>query len=456
MARLQRVTSKVFAENATEVGQFGSLNAGTKVTTTDIATIQGLPAWQNGWQAATVGENCYPTLQERNGLDKVQSYFLNYLLQEGIPEWDSGTTYYTGSIVKLINGVDVQFYKSLKDNNTAVLSDTDYWEKVQLGGGASRNIGEIVTSTIPLTDAGLHLLDGTLLPYGVYKEFIDYIADLYAENPSANYFTTEAQWQQSVTTYGVCGKFVYDSVNNTVRLPKITGIIEGTTDLTALGDLVEAGLPNITGTAYGDEFPGTILSTGAFYDAGEDKDTAVGNTNKSHILGFDASRVSSLYKNNFNKVQPQTIKAFYYIVIATSTKTDIQVDIDNIATDLNGKADVDLTNVNQAGKNNIMAWGIPDWTKGVKKSVNTLYVAKNNCYVTVFGVATASNFVQLYVEDENGNPAIAIGVWPGVIWSIQNTRGAHDSGGAFIPKGYKYKGQGATESIVEYPLKGAN
>ena len=127
MARLSRVTSKLFAENATKVGQFGSLNAGTKVTTTDIATIQGLQAWGDGWQAAGLGQNCYPSLQERNGLDKVLSYFLNYLYQEGIPEWDSGTTYYTGSIVKLINGTNVQLYQSLVDNNTAALSDTTAW-----------------------------------------------------------------------------------------------------------------------------------------------------------------------------------------------------------------------------------------------------------------------------------------------------------------------------------------
>ena len=153
MARLQRVTSKVFAENATEVGQFGSLNAGTKVTTTDIATIQALPAWQNGWQAATVGENCYPTLQERNGLDKVQSYFLNYLLQEGIPEWDSGTTYYTGSIVKLINGKNVQLYQSLVDNNTSALSDTTSWLAYDYADRTLSNLTSISNNAQTLLNA---------------------------------------------------------------------------------------------------------------------------------------------------------------------------------------------------------------------------------------------------------------------------------------------------------------
>ena len=118
-----------------------------------------------------------------------------------------------------------------------------------LGSGnlaiSSRNIGEIVSSTIPLSDAGLHLLDGALISgSGSYADFVTYIAGLVSTYPDL--FETEANWQTSVTNYGVCGKFVYDSENNTVRLPKITGFIEGTTDVTALGDLIEAGLPNIT------------------------------------------------------------------------------------------------------------------------------------------------------------------------------------------------------------------
>lgn len=131
MARLTRKNNKLFCENAqqADVGQFGSLNAGTKVETTDIDTIQSLPAWQDGWKAATLGDNCYPTRQERNGLDYVQSYLLNYLYQEGIPEWSANTTYYKGSIIKLISGTDIQLYKSLKDNNTAALSDSTAWEE---------------------------------------------------------------------------------------------------------------------------------------------------------------------------------------------------------------------------------------------------------------------------------------------------------------------------------------
>ena len=68
------------------------------------------------------------------------------------------------------------------------------------------NIGEIVTSAIPLTDAGLHLLDGALISgNGSYNAFVTYIASLVSTYP--NLFVTESTWQNTVNTYGVCGKF---------------------------------------------------------------------------------------------------------------------------------------------------------------------------------------------------------------------------------------------------------
>ncbi len=216
----------------------------------------------------------------------------------------------------------------------------------------TRNIGEIIFAPIPITDVGVHLLDGTKISEeGIYKDFVKYIKKLYNEAPTANYFTDEASWQQSVSTYGVCGKFVYDSTNNTVRLPKVSDILQGTTDVTALGDLVEAGLPNITGS---------ISSSGRLFNpgttAGAFSSTTVtgpaltngGNQAMLNSLSFSASRSSSIYGNS-STVQPQAIKVLYYIVIANSTKTEIQSDIDEVVTDLNGKADTDLTNTTNTG-----------------------------------------------------------------------------------------------------------
>jgi len=211
---------------------------------------------------------------------------------------------------------------------------------------SGKNLGEIVYSAIPLEDAGLKLLDGSVIQgSGVYSDFVDYIAELYDDNSEANYFTTESDWQDSVETYGVCGKFVYNSQANTVRLPKITGIIEGTTDVTALGELTRAGLPNISGNIIGDGNTGIFgYATGAMTVSAWVNGVSGTSTAQGYCTaGIDASRSSAIYGNS-DTVQPQTVSLLVYIVVATAIKNEAQLDIDSIASDLNNKADCDLSN----------------------------------------------------------------------------------------------------------------
>lgn len=258
-----------------------------------------------------------------------------------------------------------------------------------------RNIGEIAMSTLPLTDAGLHLLDGSLLQYGIYKDFIDYIAGLYTSNSSANYFCTETEWQNSVTTYGSCGKFVYDSTNNTVRLPKVSDILQGTSDVSALGSLIEAGLPNITGNiaplyySGSEAYANGAFTQTAFYNTGITSGSQIGQCGTN----FDASRSSSIYGNS-STVQPQTIKVLYYIVVATSVKTNIEVDIDQVATDLasvntslTNKASINLDNITDEAKVLMSSMGMPSetWVDLAWGASGTKYVAPADGYYTVIG-----------------------------------------------------------------------
>ena len=206
-----------------------------------------------------------------------------------------------------------------------------------------RNIGEIVQSTIPLNDAALHLLDGSLISgSGTYSAFVTYMSDLVSSH--SNLFCSEADWQATYTEYSVCGKFVYNSTANTVRLPYITGFIEGTLTETSLGNVTEAGLPNITGilgtSGYvGEQWSKDSLLTGAFYKDTSLTEKRISNdvtaiANKEYNFGFDASLSNDIYDNS-NTVQPQSIKVFYYISLANTIKTDIEVDIGNIQTELN-------------------------------------------------------------------------------------------------------------------------
>lgn len=407
MAKIPRVTAKIFAGKAQEddLGQFGSALTGTKITNTDISVLQALPAYEEGWRSAVISERNYPTLQEMNSVQRIASQQIAYTLQNGMPEWDEGTTYYTNQFCR----VGTNFYFSKIDNNIGNNPElaVDEWELWSGGGGgkgASRNIGELVYSILPQTDAGLHLLDGTLISgAGSYLAFVSHIATLYGDGSNIPaYFITEEEWQQSVTQYGVCGKFVYDKEANTVRLPKVTGLVEGTLDEAALGSLIEAGLPalNISASTVSAgahthsrgtmEISGQVVggndgvcswssATGSFHAA--NSSAAKGNventggssvTNK--ILKFTASRnwtgatssngahTHNITVNNTSspifgkneKVQPQTINGYIYMVIATSAKTDIQVDIDNIAHDLSLKAETDLSNLTPAGEKHFL------------------------------------------------------------------------------------------------------
>ena len=303
--------------------------------------------------------------------------------------YDSTQTYSEDSLVFGRVDDEIGLYTSLQDNNlNNELTDENYWSKTSLGGGGnSRIIGELVQSLLPLTDAGLHLADGaTIQGGGIYSEFVDYINSLYQANPNAAYFTTEANWQNSVRTYGVCAKFVYNNDNNTVRLPKVIGLIEGTIDANALGDLVQAGLPAFSGTTSSAgnhnhsrgtmEIKGTfelesvisdIKAGGAFsvkegstyrgtHNGGaEIKDakytlTASKNwTGSTSSSGTHTHTVSVSDSNGIvgrsTTVQPQTVKGYIYIVVGSSIKTNIQVNINRIATDLNSKANKDFSNI---------------------------------------------------------------------------------------------------------------
>ena len=227
--------------------------------------------------------------------------------------------------------------------------------------GSGRNIGETVFSLIPLTDAGLHLLDGSLLQVGgIYDSFITHVASLQTAYPGL--FITEENWQSSVTSYGVCGKFVYTE-GTSLRLPKITGFVEGTLDATELGNLVEAGLPNITGESnIGGNAPKTVPSSGALKQVRYQLNAVV-NATSSDISDLaqttlDASLSNSIYGKS-TTVQPQAIQGYLYMVVATAPKTDVQVNIDNITTDLNSKAGTDLSNLSNVGKVAVVHLGMP-------------------------------------------------------------------------------------------------
>ena len=266
-------------------------------------------------------------------------------------------------------------------------------ETIYNNSSQGRLIGEIITSALPINDACVHLLDGAIISNtGVYKDFVSYIGKLYANaTTTPAYFTTEEEWQNTVSTYGVCGKFVYNASTKTVRLPKITGIIEGTNTESDLGQITPAGLPNITG-----EFKGIPTGDSDDYSvSGAFTAGSITSVNKNGVFGdasankrsikFNAANSSAIYGKS-SKVQPQSVKVYYYIVLAETTKTNIKIDLDNITTEINSKAETDLENINSIGTSNVANWAMPsDNYIELTVTHNGNYTAPANGYFALNG-----------------------------------------------------------------------
>lgn len=377
-----------------------------------------------------------------DGIESVAIRFYNADESYDAGEWVLGT----------VNGNRGIYESAVDDNENNPLTDTNYWTKVKLGG-SDKNIGGLCWSLLPVSDIGLHLLDGSLLQgSGVYAEFVNYIKTLYEDDPNANYFETENNWQASVTQYGVCGKFVYDSVNNTVRLPKVTGFIEGTIDETALGDLVEAGLPNITGWV-GNNLMGSesYPQQGSLYYSAPQGHIGAGTGSTAITnINIDASISNSIYGNS-STVQPQAIKGFLYMVVATGGKTTMEADIDEIATDLNGKLDTDLTNMaaSQSAKNTIMGWNIPDYANGI--SVNSsagTYTAPSNGTLDIAvygGVIGHTSPIKINGVDVHSSPTVGGGEYRNNFSYLVNKNDV-----------ITWSANAGGVNLIFYPLKGVN
>lgn len=187
MAKLTRVFQKQFAQNAgpSDIGKFGSLAAGSAAYTTDPATIQSLSEFLDGWAAETIATN-RPALEDFNALDYLIFYQIRYLFENGIPEWETNTTYYTGSFVQ-VSGV---IYQSKTDNNAGndPTTDTTNWKPYAPSGTAgavnliAKNNAVTPNTKIDVTADAIQMANSD----GDIKKFTSFSKTLDASTTGAN------------------------------------------------------------------------------------------------------------------------------------------------------------------------------------------------------------------------------------------------------------------------------
>lgn len=333
MTKIERKTQKIFAGNADtdELAVFGSMISGTPVYNDDIEALQS-EAYTEGWKAA-VAANEAPFMEEMNAVQYGFSKQLAYLFQQGIPEWDAGTTYYLNSFCQ-VGGV---IYKSKLDENInhSPGDDTEeiYWTPFKAGdsGSGGLEVCDIGMSLYIDETKGLRRwLNGQIVAINQNTQgFLTRLKKIVALYPSL--LTTEENWQaaKTLSDYGQVGKFVFNYAEDektveSVRLPAVVNV-QGLLDLQNLGMTVEAGLPNIEGMVYyGHGY--LANATGAFYRGVPRKlpRTTDGKVERDYELLFDASRSNPIYGAT-DTVQEEAIQYPYYIQIATGQETEVNI-----------------------------------------------------------------------------------------------------------------------------------
>lgn len=336
MAKIERKTQKIFAGNAAtdELAVFGSMITGTPVYNDDIEALQS-EAYTEGWKAA-VAANEAPFMEEMNAVQYGFSKQLAYLFQQGIPEWDAGTTYYLNSFCQ-VGGV---IYKSKLDENInhSPGDDTEemYWTPFKAGDGGSGGLEvcDIGMSLYIDETKGLRRwLNGQIVAINQNTQgFLTRLKKIVALYPSL--LTTEENWQaaKTLSDYGQVGKFVFNYAEDeetveSVRLPAVVNV-QGLLDLQNLGMTVKAGLPNIEGSMnYAsthnspfDETSGCIKRKSTI----KNLVSRAGNADYSAELTVDASSSNPIFGAS-DTVQEEAIQYPYFIQIATGQETEVNI-----------------------------------------------------------------------------------------------------------------------------------
>lgn len=127
-------------------------------------------------------------------------------------------------------------------------------------------------------------------------------------------------------TMGTAWFYGVDTENERVFLPRNNWFEQATTDESEVGNFVEAGLPNITGSISINTGSGIGSANGAFSSYGGGNWIGGGANTAARGANFDASLSSSIYGKS-DTVQPNAVKKLLYICVGN---TESQSSVTNV------------------------------------------------------------------------------------------------------------------------------
>ena len=299
--------------------------------------------------------------------DKLNNYTKETIITNTIFQYKAETNYSIGQpCYALVNNEPI-FYYSIKDNNinNNPTEDTEgnYWKQLKFGGdGSNLPIGSIITSTIPIVDANLHLPDGARLSKeGSHKSFYDYMNNLKETNP--NIFCTEEEYEETlkINETGNCGKYVL--TDDYIRLPTINGWIETTINTNANGTINQPGLPDHTHSYQ------MKSGIGGSNSGGDPKNLYLAD----YQTGL-ASASNPIYGRS-DEVTPRGVKYLVYIVIGNelSGQEELITQANQIIADIDLKQQEQDNKIETTLNNTISklsSYYMPDYTTAVSITGN--------------------------------------------------------------------------------------
>lgn len=282
MPKITRATQQIFGSNApsTQITAFGTAMTANPVYTTNPAELQTNASLQ-GWDAAIMSDKA-PFEEDTNGLFYLITRQLAYLFQQGIPEWDANTTYYQNSQCSVMQDGILVIKRSLTDNNIGnnPITDNVNWADY-FSQRVIHTIGDPIVTLNPVLEDNEIWLEGATVSRTTYSNL----------------------FQVYGTTYGI------GDGSTTFALPDCRNrVFWGAQNF----GYIAAGLPNIKGYFTGMScYYYDVATDGAFYRTYQAYSGAKGGGGgdfSRNDISFDASRSSSVYKDDVTTVQPPAIK----------------------------------------------------------------------------------------------------------------------------------------------------
>ena len=197
-------------------------------------------------------------------------------------------------------------------------------------GGGGLEIGDIgfTQMAIDETKGKRRILNGQLIIQDQYVQFTNIIKNAVALNPDLA--CTESDWQTAVTmsTNGVCYKFVIDDEGGTIRLPKYPNyFIAGLAgNASVVGNGIAIGMTNgnvnfgLTQVSH-NGIPIMTGNTGA-YGQPVGPETSSQNIGWQYNIGITTDPTKSGIEAQLSNNQTEQIKGTYFIQVATGSETE--------------------------------------------------------------------------------------------------------------------------------------